>query len=65
MAVPGVGAVVALTFKTTADDSARFKRSRDVGAYAGLTPKRISVEDSIDCHGTSRAGRCRAAHGVP
>jgi hypothetical protein len=51
MAVPGVGPVVALTFKTTADDPARFKRSRDVGAYAGLTPKRIQSGDSIDYDG--------------
>ena len=51
MAVPGVGPVVALTFKATVDDPARFKRSRDVGAYAGLTPKRIQSGDSIDYDG--------------
>ena len=57
MAVPGVGPVVALTFKTTVDDPARFKRSRDVGAYAGLTPKRIQSGDSIDYDGhISRQG---------
>ena len=57
MAVPGVGPVVALTFKTTVDDPARFKRSRDVGAYAGLTSKRIQSGDSIDYDGhISRQG---------
>src|SRR3712207_6837484 len=40
MTVPGVGAVVALTFVAAVDDPARFRRSRDVGAHFGLTPKR-------------------------
>jgi transposase len=48
IAVPGVRPVVALAFKTTVGDPARFKRSCDVGAYAGLTPKRIQSGDSID-----------------
>jgi transposase len=40
MTVPGVGAIVAMTFKAAVDDPDRFKRSRDVGAHFGLTPKR-------------------------
>ena len=40
MTVPGVGAIVAVTFKAAVDDPGRFKRSRDVGAHFGLTPKR-------------------------
>ena len=40
MSVPGVGAVVALTFKSGVDDPSRFRRSRDVGAHFGLTPKK-------------------------
>jgi transposase len=40
MTVPGVGAIVAMTFKAAIDDPGRFKRSRDVGAHFGLTPKR-------------------------
>ena len=40
MTVPGVGAVVAMTFKAAIDDPSRFKHSRDVGAHFGLTPKR-------------------------
>jgi transposase len=39
------------SFKTVVDDPARFKRSRDVGAYAGLTSKRIRSGDSIDYDG--------------
>jgi transposase len=40
MTVPGVGAIVAMTFKAAVDAPGRFKRSRDVGAHFGLTPKR-------------------------
>lgn len=40
MTVPGVGPVVALTFRATVDVPARFTRSRDVGAHFGLTPRK-------------------------
>jgi transposase len=40
MSVPGVGAIVAITFKSGVDDPARFRRSRDVGPHFGLTPKK-------------------------
>ncbi|MES0828169.1 IS110 family transposase [Ruegeria sp. SCP11] len=38
--MPGVGAIVALTVKSAIDDPGRFKSSKDVGPWAGLTPKR-------------------------
>ena len=38
MTVPGVGPVVALTFRATVDVPARFRNSRAVGAVLGLTP---------------------------
>jgi len=38
MTVPGVGPVVAMTYKAAIDDPGRFRRSKDVGAYFGLTP---------------------------
>lgn len=40
MSVPGVGAVVAITFKSGVDDPARFRRSRDIGPHFGLTPRK-------------------------
>jgi transposase len=40
MTTPGVGVIVALTFRSAIDDPDRFPRSRDVGAWAGLTPRR-------------------------
>lgn len=41
MSIPGVGAVSAVTFVATIDDPARFRRSRSVGAYVGLTSRRF------------------------
>jgi transposase len=40
MSVPGVGPVIALTFKSSIEDPERFSSGQDVGAYAGLVPKR-------------------------
>jgi len=45
MTVPGVGPITALTFKSSIEDPARFKRACDVGAYAGLTPRRFQSGD--------------------
>ncbi|MDE0277839.1 MAG: IS110 family transposase, partial [Defluviicoccus sp.] len=40
MTMPGVGPVVALTFASAIDDPGRFRRSKDVGPWVGLTPGR-------------------------
>jgi transposase len=40
MTIPGVGQLTALAFTAAADDPERFKRSRDIGAYLGLVPRR-------------------------
>ncbi len=40
MSVPGVGPLTALAFVAAIDDPGRFRRSRDVGAYFGLVPRR-------------------------
>jgi transposase len=40
MSVPGVGPFVALTYKSSIEDPGRFARGEDVGAYAGLIPRR-------------------------
>ncbi|MCJ8159111.1 IS110 family transposase [Sphingomonas sp. LaA6.9] len=40
MSVPGVGAIVAITFRSGVDNPARFLRSRDVGPHFGLTPRK-------------------------
>jgi len=40
MTAPCVGTVVAVTFVSVIDDPPRFAKSRSVGAYLGLTPRR-------------------------
>jgi transposase len=55
MTVPGVGPVTALCFKATIDDPTRFKRSRSVGAYVGLTTRR-HASGEIDWSG--RISKC-------
>jgi transposase len=56
MTVPGVGPVVALTYRATVDVAARFRNSKAVGAVFGLTPARYQSGE-IDRSGTiSRCG---------
>jgi transposase len=40
MTAPGVGVVVALTYRASIDQPERFSHSRAVGAHLGLTPRR-------------------------
>ena len=42
MTVPGVGVLTAVTYVLTLEDPRRFARSRDVGPYLGLVPRRSS-----------------------
>lgn len=57
MAIPGVGPVTALSFMTAIDNPTRFRRSRDVAAYFGLTSRRWQSGTSIDVKGSiSKAG---------
>lgn len=56
MTVPGTGPITALTFKSSIEDPARFERGDDVGAFAGLAPRR-SQSGERDVHGRiSKAG---------
>jgi transposase len=56
MGVPGVGALVAITFTSAVDDPARFGRSRAVGAHFGLTPKRYQSGETDVTGGISKVG---------
>jgi len=56
MTVPGVGALVAVTFASAVDDPARFRRSRSVGAHFGLTPKKYQSGETDVTGGISKAG---------
>jgi len=46
MTVPGVGPVVALTYRATVDVPARFRNSKAVGAVFGLTPSKYQSGES-------------------
>ena len=56
MTVPGVGPVVALTYRATVDVPARFKYSKAVGASFGLTPSRHQSGESDRPGAISRCG---------
>ena len=69
MSVPGVGPIVSLTFAAAIDDPARFKSSKTVGAFFGLTPKKyqsgetdISGRISKIGDGSVRTALYEAAH---
>ncbi len=53
--VQGVGPFTALAFRATIDRPDRFRRSRDVGAHLGLTPRRYQSGET-DMQG--RISRC-------
>lgn len=55
MTAPGIGPITALCFKATIDDPTRFKRSRSVGAYIGLTTRRYASGE-VDWSG--RISKC-------
>ena len=40
MSMPGVGAVVALSYRSAVDDPSRFTSSKKVGPWVGMTPLR-------------------------
>jgi len=56
MTAPGVGALVAITFKSAVDDPGRFNRSRALGAYFGLTPKKYQSGERDVTGAISRVG---------
>lgn len=56
MTVPGVGPVVALTYRATVDVPARFRNSRAVGAVFGLTPARHQSGEIDRSGAISRCG---------
>ncbi len=55
MTVPGIGPIPALAFHSAVDDPTRFRRSRSVGAYFGLTPRRFASGE-VDWSG--RISKC-------
>ena len=55
MTAPGIGAITGLCYLATIDDPIRFKKSRNVGAYLGLTTRRFA---SGEVDWTGRISKC-------
>lgn len=56
MTVPGVGPIVALAFASMVDKPERFAKSKSVGAYLGLTPRRYQSDEKDVSGSISRTG---------
>jgi transposase len=56
MTIPGVGQLTALAFTAAIDDPSRFRRSRDIGAYLGLVPRRYQSGEIDYTGGISKCG---------
>ena len=56
MSMPGIGAVVALTYRSAVDDPARFTSSKKVGPWVGLTPSRYHSGEHDVSGGITKAG---------
>lgn len=56
MTIPGVGAVVAMTFRAAIDDPKRFRSSKSVGACFGLTPRRYQSGETDRVTSITKAG---------
>lgn len=56
MTVPGVGPIVALAFTSMIDEPGRFTKSKSVGAYLDLTPRRYQSGEKDVSGAISRTG---------
>ncbi len=62
MSVPGVGPITVMAFIAAIEDVKRFRRTRDIGAYLGLTEKRYQSADTDIRMGISKQGDSMARH---
>lgn len=62
MSVPCVGPITALAFAATIEDPGRFRRSRDVGAYLGMTRRLYESGEKSVSGSISKQGDAMARH---
>jgi transposase len=62
MSVPSIGTITALAFIAAIEDPNRFQRTRDIGAYLGLTERRYQSADTDVGLGISKQGDAMARH---
>lgn len=56
MTIPGIGPLTAAAFVTVVDNPSKFAKSRSVGAYLGLTPRRYQSGERDHSGAISRCG---------
>lgn len=56
MTVPGVGPLTSVAFATTVDKPGRFRRSKDLGPYLGLTPRQYQSGEVDRAGSISKCG---------
>lgn len=56
MTVPGVGSLTAVAYATTVDQPGRFRRSKDLGPYLGLTPRKYQSGEVDRASSISKCG---------
>jgi transposase len=56
MEIPGVGPIVAVSFFTCLEDPSRFRKSSDVAAYLGLTPRIFQSGETLVKGAISKMG---------
>jgi len=56
MTIPGVGMVVAMTYRADMGDPTRFEKSESVGAYYGMTPRQYSSGETVKLGRISKCG---------
>ena len=61
MTAPGVGAIVALTFRNAVDDPGRFAKVKSIGPWLGLTPRRYQSGETESC---DKGRRPRDTNGI-
>lgn len=64
LTVPGVGPIIALTYTCSIEDPTRFAHSNDVGAYAGLVPRRFQSGERDSKGHISKAGDGNLRHAL-
>jgi len=62
MSVPSIGTITALAYIAAIEDPRRFGRTRDIGAYLGLTERRYQSADTDIGMGISKQGDAMARH---
>ncbi len=56
MTVPGVGSLTSVSYATTVDEPRRFRRSKDLGPYLGLTPRKYQSGEVDRAGSISKCG---------